>query len=391
MRIASPRSLYVHIPFCERKCHYCDFVSVAGRRNEAEYVDALCREIVSLGAASTTELDTVFMGGGTPSWIDPPRLAAVLAAVRANFALSPTAEITLEANPSSTTAARAAAWRKAGFNRISLGVQSFDAGVLGFLGRIHDGARAVAAVAEVRQGGFTQINCDLIYAVPGLDDVLWQTTLTQMLDLDPGHISCYELTVEPGTPLYRMVATGRTASTDAETALRQHRIAVATLGAAGYPQYEVSNFARPGQACLHNLAYWRNQTYFAAGAGAHGHVDPTTAVSLGFDVDPAATAVRYWHPSSIRDFVLASAASGHLPVAGTETVTALEHRAEAIMLGLRLCHGVVGDGLDPAEVDTLVEAGLLRRTGGRVAASPRGQEVLNQLVTRLAMTPLPTA
>jgi oxygen-independent coproporphyrinogen-3 oxidase len=161
------RSLYLHIPFCERRCEYCDFVSLPGRDREAEYVEALRSEVRGLAARlGRLELDTVFVGGGTPSFVDPDRLGGLLDEVRAGFALAPGCEVTLEANPSSTSEARAAAWLEAGFNRVSLGIQSLEPDILTFLGRVHDRERALAAVGEVRRAGFSRISCDLIYAVP---------------------------------------------------------------------------------------------------------------------------------------------------------------------------------------------------------------------------------
>ncbi len=192
--------------------------------------------------------------------------------VRGTFDIDPTAEVTLEVNPSSSSLRRAQAWRDSGFNRVSVGVQSTHADILRFLGRVHDAGRAIAALREVRQAGFDNVSADLIYAVPGLDDKPWEESLLRVIEAEPDHVSCYELTVETGTPLHRSVAEGRVRVVDPETALRQHRIAVEVLARAGYAQYEVSNFARPGRQCAHNLVYWRNGHYAAAGVGAHGHL-----------------------------------------------------------------------------------------------------------------------
>src|SRR5579872_6121253 len=267
------RSLYVHIPFCERKCEYCDFTSVAGTTGSEAYMDSLSTEIRRLGERlGPLTLDTVFIGGGTPSLVDPTSLATLVATVRSTFDVAGDAEFTMEANPSSITEQRAGVWRQAGVNRISIGVQSLEADALTFLGRVHDAERAIAAVGEVRTAGFTSINCDLIYAVPGLGDTRWRRTLGRVIEAGPTHVSCYELTVEPGTPLHTSVRRGLVTPVDAARSIRQHRIAVAVLEAAGYEQYEVSNFAIPGEACRHNLVYWHNGYYIAAGVGAHGHV-----------------------------------------------------------------------------------------------------------------------
>jgi putative oxygen-independent coproporphyrinogen III oxidase len=379
------RSLYLHIPFCERKCEYCDFASVAGRRGEAAYVVALRWEIRRLaGAVPGTVLDTVFLGGGTPGLIEPSRLAAVLDEVRSGFTLAADAEVTIEANPSSTSAERAAAWREAGCTRVSLGVQSLEPDVLRFLGRVHGPERALAAVAEVRAGGFERVSCDLIYAVPGLDDARWTATVERLLELDPGHLSCYELTVEEGTPLHRSVRRGAVRVVDADTALRQHWLVVDRAAAAGYVQYEVSNLARPGLECRHNLAYWGNRHYLAAGSGAHGHLPTDAARTLGLVDDPAdAVAVRYWHVRS-PDRYTAMAGSGTLPVDGLELVGAADHEAERVMVGLRLGSGVTLEG-EPMrrEAETLAASGLLDWDGRTARTTRRGQEVLNAVVERL--------
>jgi putative oxygen-independent coproporphyrinogen III oxidase len=379
------RSLYLHIPFCERKCEYCDFASVAGRRGEAAYVEALRWEIRVLAERLPgIELDTVFLGGGTPGLIEPARLAAILDEVRSGFALAPGAEVTIEANPSSTSAARAAAWRRAGCTRVSLGIQSLEPDVLRFLGRVHDADRALAAVAEVRAGGFERVSCDLIYAVPGLDDARWAATVERILDLDPGHLSCYELTVEEGTPLHRSVRRGAVRVVDAETALRQHWVAVDLAAAAGYRQYEVSNLARPGLECRHNLAYWGNRHYLAAGVGAHGHLPPGAATAAGLVDDPGdAVAVRYWHVRSPDRFT-ALVAGGRLPVEGLELVGAGDHEAERVMVGLRLARGVTVEE-EPArrQAEALAAGGLLEWDGTTARATRRGQEVLNAVVARL--------
>ena len=379
------RSLYLHIPFCERKCEYCDFASVAGRRGEAAYIEALRWEIRELAERLPgVELDTVFLGGGTPGLIEPARLAAILAEVRSGFALAPGAEVTIEANPSSTSAPRAAAWREAGCTRVSLGVQSLEPDVLRFLGRVHDAGRALAAVAEVRAGGFERVSCDLIYAVPGLDDDRWAATVERVLDLDPGHLSCYELTVEEGTPLHRSVRRGAVRVVDAETALRQHWLAVDLAGAAGYRQYEVSNLARPGLECRHNLAYWGNHQYLAAGVGAHGHLPPAAGAALGLaDAAGDAVALRYWHVRSPDRFT-ALAAEGRLPIEGCELVGAAAHEAERVMVGLRLARGVtVEEEGTRREAEALAASGLLDWDGRTARATRRGQEVLNALVERL--------
>ncbi|MGH7685670.1 MAG: radical SAM family heme chaperone HemW [Candidatus Dormibacteria bacterium] len=380
------RTLYLHIPFCERKCEYCDFTSVAGTRGEHEYMGALDREVRLLAQrGGAAELDSVFVGGGTPSLVDPELLAGVLATVGEHFHLAPGAEITLEANPSSTTRERAEVWRRAGFNRVSIGVQSLEPDILAFLGRVHDAPRALSAVAEVRDAGFDSVNCDLIYAVPGLDDARWRHTLTRVLESEPDHVSCYELTVEPGTPLHTSVRRGRVSPADAEVALAQHAIALDVLERAGYGQYEVSNFARPGGACRHNLAYWHNAYYLAAGVGAHGHVPAALAASL-LEVDAEdAVAVRYRHGRGIAAYA-AAVTRGELPVTEHELISSAEHEQERLMLGLRLRQGItLTDAAVRREASVLASSGLLTLAGDVARVTRAGEAVLNAVTLRLAL------
>ena len=381
--LSSVRALYLHVPFCERKCSYCDFVSMAPTGDERRYVDALLTEIRTLAEVLPgVELDSVFVGGGTPGLLEPELLATILAEVGNGFTLAAEAEVTLEANPSSTSEQRAVAWLEAGCTRVSLGIQSLEPDVLAFLDRVHDAERAVAAVAEVRRAGFRAINCDLIYAVPGLDDARWRATLDRVLELDVGHLSAYELTVEAGTPLHVAVRRGRVRPVDPEAALRQHWIAVERAAVAGYAQYEVSNFARRGQECRHNLVYWRNQYYVAAGLGAHGHLPAAAAAALGMETTADAVAVRYWHGRSLPRY-LAAAAAALLPITGHESVLAADTEAERLLLGLRLDEGVTIPAGAAARALALEQAGLLRTKGHNARLTRRGQEVLNAVALEL--------
>jgi putative oxygen-independent coproporphyrinogen III oxidase len=387
-RLCDVRSLYVHIPFCERKCEYCDFTSVAGVSGADAYVSALRSEIATLARQLPgVELDTIFFGGGTPSLIEPESLAAILDSVMDAFTVAPGAEITMEANPSSISAARARVWRGAGFNRISIGVQSLEPDILRFLGRVHDSKRAIDAVDEVRAAGFSSVNCDLIYAVPGLGEQRWRRTLDRVIGLAPDHLSCYELTVEPGTPLHVAVTRGQVKPVDAARGLRQHRIATDVLEAAGYPQYEVSNFARSGAQSRHNLVYWRNGYYIAAGVGAHGHLPAAAAQAIGVEAGDG-MAVRYWHGRGIRAYT-AAVHAGLLPIAGAETIIAATHEAERLMLGLRLREGVALDRPQTKpqafslSVEWLVRAGLVAVDECRIRVTRRGEALLNEVTAQL--------
>ena len=377
------RALYVHVPFCERKCEYCDFVSVAGTRGDEPYVDALRAELRALGAAlDGSVIDTVFVGGGTPGLLDLCLMRSLMDEVRAAFTLAPAAEVTLEVNPSSCSAERAQAWLASGFNRVSIGVQSTHADVLTFLGRVHDAGRALAALREVRAAGFANVSADLIYAVPGLDGARWQASLEAVLQTQPDHVSCYELTVEEGTPLHRSVAAGRVRVVDEDAALAQHHAAVRTLASAGFAQYEVSNFARPGRECAHNLVYWRNEPYAAAGVGAHGHLPARFAAAFGLAAPPRALSFRYTHGRHIGRYV-AGVAAAPLTVADVEWIDAPMRTEETIMLGLRLREGVAVGGAGLAAAHDLARAGLVVVDGGRARVTRRGEDVLNQVALRL--------
>ncbi len=378
-------ALYIHIPFCERKCEYCDFVSVAGARGQHEYVAALRSELRALGRVlDGAVLDTIFCGGGTPGLLDLALMGAVMDEVRASFAVSPVAEVTLEVNPSSSSPRRAQSWLAAGFNRVSVGVQSTHADVLAFLGRVHDAERAVAAIREVRAAGFDNVSGDLIYAVPGLDDQRWQASLQTLVAAAPDHISCYELSVENGTPLHRSVARGRVHVVDDDSALRQHRIALDTLAAAGYAQYEVSNFARGDRQCRHNLVYWRNGHYAAAGVGAHGHLPAALAHGFGLEPPLGALSFRYGHGRSVGGYTKA-VNEAPLTIRDPEWIDAAMRAEESIMVGLRLREGVSLQHAGAlAEARVLAGAGFLVLDGNRARVTPRGEDVLNQLALRLA-------
>jgi putative oxygen-independent coproporphyrinogen III oxidase len=346
-------------------------------------MEALGIEVRRLGdRLGRLTLDTVFIGGGTPSLVEPDQLATLVETVRTTFSVSSDAEVTMEANPSSTATDRARVWRDAGVNRISIGVQSLEADALQFLGRVHDAERALAAVAEVRAAGFTSINCDLIYAVPGLGDTRWRRTLAKVAAAVPTHISCYELTVEPGTPLHTRVQRGQVTPVEGGRSMRQHRIAVEVLEAAGYQQYEVSNFAVPGEACRHNLVYWRNGFYAAAGVGAHGHLPTAAAAALGLEAQPGAASVRYWHGKGIAAYGR-SIRAGAFAVAGSEVVRPEMREQERVMLGLRLREGVRIDATQVKEARSLEGLGLVVLEGDRVRATARGEAVLNQVTLRL--------
>ena len=278
----TPLGLYLHIPWCPTRCIYCDFNTyIDGEAGlKTAYHQALLREIREAGAAlERPSLATIFIGGGTPTTLTPDELLELVEAVRAAFALEPQAEITTEANPGSLSVDYLRAIRQGGINRLSLGVQSFDEAELRFLSRLHDADTARRAIEQARAVGFDNINLDLIFNLPQQSLAQWQFSLQEALYLEPDHLSIYSLIVEPGTPLHRQVSAGQVPPPDDDVAAEMYAHTIETLAAAGYAQYEISNWARlrgeaswqtPGLASAHNLIYWRNQPYLGLGAGAFG-------------------------------------------------------------------------------------------------------------------------
>ncbi len=265
-------SVYLHIPFCATKCTYCAFNTYTHLDALIEpFVDALIREIEIVGASAPDQVvGTIFFGGGTPSLLTPQQFARILAALRQSFAVSADAEITLEANPNDLDRDYLAALRRIGLNRISIGMQTANANELQLFRRRHDNDAVARAVSAARAGGFDNLNLDLIYGFPHQTLQTWETSLSQMLALKPEHISLYALGLEDGTAMKAWVERGQLPEPDDDLAADMYELASDLLAAAGYAQYEISNWARPGFECRHNLQYWHNDDYVGVGPGAHG-------------------------------------------------------------------------------------------------------------------------
>ncbi len=269
-------SLYVHIPYCQAKCPYCDFNShVVPNRPEQAYVDALCAELRHYAQRTPWlggRVDTVFFGGGTPSLFTPASIGKILDAIAARWSLATNAETTLEANPGTVSLEQLRGFRAAGINRISFGVQSFAAHHLHTLGRIHGGPDALAAVVWAQQARFASVSVDLIFGLPNQTLQEWESDLMQACALGPHHVSAYNLTYEEGTPFHLWRSQGKLRQLEDETEAAMFSRTQSILGDAGYRQYEISNYAQPGHMCRHNLNYWRSGPYLGVGAGAHSHV-----------------------------------------------------------------------------------------------------------------------
>jgi oxygen-independent coproporphyrinogen-3 oxidase len=375
--------IYIHWPFCRSKCPYCDFNShVRERIDHARWRGALLAELEHFARDTPGRTVTsVFFGGGTPSLMEPETVAALIARVRALWPVAPDVEITLEANPTSAETGKFRAFRAAGVNRVSLGVQSLVAGDLAFLGRQHDAAQALAAV-EMAAATFDRFSFDLIYARPGQERAQWQDELDRALGFAAGHISLYQLTIEPGTQFEQAVARGDFRVLDEERAAELYEATVARLGAAGLVDYEISNFARAGEESRHNLTYWRYGDYVGVGPGAHGR--------LTIAGDKIATR-QHRAPEAWLDLV---ERDGHA-TRQRDPVPRHERLNEMLMMGLRLKEGVpvarieaeaalpFAQALDTARLQRLIDGGFLSLEGGRVAATQSGRQRLDAVLAAL--------
>jgi oxygen-independent coproporphyrinogen-3 oxidase len=357
--------LYLHLPFCKHKCGYCDFNAYAGMdRLMPDYVGALERELASAREQHPfTRLETVYLGGGTPSLLPAELIARLLRFVAATFDVAADAEVTLEANPASTDEAKVQAWLDGGVNRLSLGVQGFEPRALAVLERKTDAAQATHAFELARSMGMRNVSIDLIYAVPFQDRDSWLETLRRGIALGPDHISTYCLTFEEGTLLWRRRAEGRVPEVDPDLQWDQLDAACAELEAAGFNRYEVSNWARPGFESRHNHAYWRCRPVYGAGAGAHSYATD------------GSVSKRWWNVARPREYIAAAPA----PVADGEELPPRKATGEALMLGLRTAEGMAPpEGFD-SELGELIEKGLIERRDGRVRPTRRGLDLHNQI------------
>jgi oxygen-independent coproporphyrinogen-3 oxidase len=337
-----PRHLYVHVPFCSRRCSYCDFsIAVRAVVPVDDYVEAVGQELqLRFSGDELWEVDTLYFGGGTPSRLGPRGVARLLETVRRRVTLAPRAEVTLEVNPEDTTVEAAVAWRAAGVNRVSLGTQSFDDRALAWMRRTHDATRAVAAVDAVRAAGIENVSLDLIFALPTTLDRSWESDLERALALEPSHVSLYGLTVEHATPLGRWVERGEVAEAPEDRYEAEFLRAHDVMTAAGFEHYEVSNFARAGRRSRHNWAYWSGAAYAGLGPAAHGF----DGVQRRWNVTP----YEQWRRRLARR---------EDPAAGTEILTDENRVTEGVYLGLRTAAGLRLSGGEVASVRSWIQAG----------------------------------
>lgn len=364
--------IYIHVPFCATRCGYCDFNTYtpaeSGGANPDGWLVALRAELGLAGGllGSARPVDTVFVGGGTPSLLGGTGLAAVLDAVREHFVLATDAEVTTEANPESTSPEMFAELRAVGYTRVSLGMQSVSQHVLATLERVHSPGRAPAAACEALAAGFEHVSIDLIYGTPGESDDDLQRSIDAAIEGGVDHISAYALTIEEGTAMGRRVRRGEISPTEDDVLAHRYELADGRLRAAGFDWYEVSNWSRPGGECRHNMGYWDGGEWWGAGPGAHGYVGST----------------RWWnikHPNAYAQAL----SNGRLPVADFEQLDARAAHTEDVMLRLRLRHGLPVDSLGDRErerAQTAIGDGLLRVEADRLVLTDRGRLLADAIV-----------
>ena len=375
--------VYIHWPFCLAKCPYCDFNShVRAEIDDARWRRALLAELDHYAAATPGRTVTsIFFGGGTPSLMASETAAALIERVRQRWPTAPDLEITLEANPGASEAARFAAFRAAGVNRLSIGVQALDDAALRFLGRIHGRAEAIAAVERAR-AAFDRFSFDLIYARPGQSVAAWRAELDEALAMAGGHLSVYQLTIEPGTAFHTAARLGQLKLPDEDDAAALYEATQERLEAAGLPAYEISNHAAPGQESRHNLTYWRYGDYVGVGPGAHGRLSG----SAGKKATRQLRLPEAW--------LKAVEAQGHATEA-VEPIDAERRRDELLMMGLRLAEGVsrarfaeetgaaLDDALDAETLARLIDGGFLELDDAGLRATTAGRQRLNAVLATL--------
>ena len=362
-------ALYLHIPFCRTKCSYCDFNTYAGIEPLIpRYLDALRAEM--LGYPAGLPIQTINFGGGTPSLLWPDQVADVLGAARSQFAVDCDVEVTIEANPGGLDQRYFEGLLRTGVNRLSFGVQSFHAAELAMLTRRHSAAEARNAVKYARAAGFTNLSLDFMYGLPGQCLAAWHETIEQALELRPEHFSLYGLTVYDHLPLGRQVNSGALPAQDDDLMADMYELAEDLLGAAGYEQYEISNWALgPELRCRHNLAYWRNTGYIGLGAGAHSYFGGR----------------RY--ANERRPHVYADKALSACPLAAEcEDISPELQRAESAILGLRLNEGAVLSHPQLSVLAPCLAAGLLEVAGSHARLTPKGRLLSNEVFWRLLPT-----
>lgn len=372
-----PVAVYIHIPFCHKKCGYCDFSSFAMKGAiVGRTVDAIVRQIETSPFAGRPA-KTIFFGGGTPNFLSGAQLGRIVSALLSVHKALSGIEITTEANPGASDSYEDL--REAGFNRLSLGVQSFLDDDLKKLGRIHSSHQAREAVSLARGAGFDNLSLDLMFALPGQTMDGWRRNLEECVALNPEHLSLYCLTIEEGTPFAVLDRQGMLDLPDEDAQVEMYDLCDAALAPIGLERYEISNFAKPGRECLHNLCYWRGEEYLAYGPGAVGCVSSSSWP----DSDPTSERVRFTNIKN-PNYYCDAVEQGEYPWFESEVLSGMNLRTERVMLGLRTREGVLLGDCDEEKLGELSKGGLVLAENGRVALTPKGRHFCNDAAAALA-------
>jgi len=381
-RLSEPAGLYIHIPFCIRKCPYCDFYSVTDLALRNPFTKALVQEM-RFYAGPAVCIDTLYIGGGTPSVLGPEEITSILTQARRSFNIRSDGELTLEVNPGTVSAGSLSDYRRGGINRINIGVQSFQNRVLRFLGRIHSAEDAASSIGWARRAGFDNIGLDLIYGIPGQTEASWLADLEAAVSFRPEHLSCYMLSYEKSTPLEQSLRQGRFKPMPEERVAGLYLKTTQWLAQNGYVQYEISNFTQAGPGGIgrypsrHNQKYWSFAPYLGLGPSAHSFLAP----------------VRFWNPRSVQSYV-GRLRAGNLGLEDKETLTAEQQIMETVYLGLRTAAGIRMDrfyqkfrlnflDMFSAVLPELEEKGLLKMEKNRCFLTRHGMLLLDSIVDRM--------
>ena len=353
--------IYVHIPFCKSRCKYCDFFSTTHLEKQTQYTEAVLSEWSDRRKELMGGIQTIYIGGGTPSTMSLELLQRIVAAIRCE-AKGEILEVTMEANPGDITLEKAQAWREIGINRLSIGIQSFQDHLLQLIGRRHNAAEAIQAVKDAQAAGFDNISIDLMYALPDQTMAMWQEDISQALALGVQHISSYGLIYEEGTVLTTLLEHGIIEAVDEEVEMQMYDYLVEQLTAHGYKHYEVSNFALPGRESQHNSSYWNDTPYLGLGAGAHSYNKTQ----------------RQWNISELDSYIEQALAHNLQPE--IETLTDEQRHTEHVMLVLRTSHGVDKTLVNQEAAKRYIQQGLLAEQDGYIMATTQGFHVLNRII-----------
>lgn len=376
--MSEPIAVYVHVPFCPTKCGYCDFNSYAMNGPIVERTTAAIAAEIRRSPWAGRPAKTIFFGGGTPTFLEENALVGLLEAIREVHPPIDGCEITSEANPGTVDASKFAAMRDGGFNRVSLGAQSFLDDDLVVLGRVHRSGEIERAVAAARSAGFDNLNLDLMFALPDQSRHAWRANLDRALALEPDHLSLYCLTIEPNTAFYKQNLRGALNLPDDDAQVAMYEDCLRRTTEQGFESYEISNFARPGRECLHNLEYWTGGEYAAFGPGAVGMVRNTG----GPWQNETAAAFRYTNLKHPERYAAKVEAAEH-PAYDVEPLTEDDLRTERIMLGLRLDRGIAESGIDPKAIEKLFQRGWLVERDGRLRLTEAGKHFHSEAAAEL--------